>query len=211
MSSAKKQPDVTRQTLLEAAFHEIHRNGFRAASLEAILKKTGVTKGALYYHFPNKKALGYAVLDELIGPTHYNKWKVMFEADDPIAEGIQMIDGHLENIDENDLVCGCPLNNLAQEMSPVDEGFRERVNYIMRRWQDMVAAGLERGQEKGHVRRDVEPQKAALFLIASAQGCIGLAKNAQSIGVYRDCVSGLKDYLKSLRPAPHLHVAKSRR
>lgn len=207
MSSTKKQPDVTRQTLLEAAFKEIHRNGFRAASLDAILKETGVTKGALYYHFPSKQALGYAVLDELIGPVHYNQWKAMFEAEDPIAEGIQMIDQHLENIDENELVCGCPLNNLAQEMSPVDEGFRERVNYIMRRWQDMVAAGLQRGQEKGHVRPDVEPQKAAAFLIASCQGSIGLAKSAQNVDVYRDCVSGLKDYLKSLRPAPHLHVA----
>jgi len=52
----------TRRKILESAFHEIHRNGFQAASLNPILERTGVTKGALYHHFPNKQTLGYAVL-----------------------------------------------------------------------------------------------------------------------------------------------------
>ena len=30
------------------------------------MKRAAVTKGALYHHFPNKQALGYAVVDEYI-------------------------------------------------------------------------------------------------------------------------------------------------
>ena len=59
----------TRQEILESAFQEIHRNGFQAASLTSILERTGVTKGALYHHFPNKQALGYAVLEEVVKDT----------------------------------------------------------------------------------------------------------------------------------------------
>ena len=44
----------------------MYRSGFRSADLDAILAAAGVTKGALYYHFDNKEALGYAVVDELI-------------------------------------------------------------------------------------------------------------------------------------------------
>ncbi|MES9896325.1 MAG: TetR family transcriptional regulator, partial [Candidatus Thiodiazotropha endolucinida] len=40
--------DATRRSLLEAAYEEIHRFGFQSASLNAILERTGVTKGALY-------------------------------------------------------------------------------------------------------------------------------------------------------------------
>ena len=68
MNAATKSPDLTRHTLLEAAFAEIHRNGFQAASLAQILADTGLTKGALYHHFPDKKALGLAVVEEMIRP-----------------------------------------------------------------------------------------------------------------------------------------------
>jgi AcrR family transcriptional regulator len=43
---------------LKAAFKEMHRSGFRSADLDAISAKAGVTKGALYYHFDDKEALG---------------------------------------------------------------------------------------------------------------------------------------------------------
>ncbi len=50
---AKRDPDATRQALLLAAFEEMHCQGFRSSSLDNILAKTGVTKGALYHHFPS--------------------------------------------------------------------------------------------------------------------------------------------------------------
>jgi hypothetical protein len=61
-----KQADLTRDKLLQAAFCEIHRQGFQAASIANILADTGLTKGALYHHFPTKQALGLAVIGEVI-------------------------------------------------------------------------------------------------------------------------------------------------
>jgi len=60
----ESEPD-TRSKILFAAYKEIHLHGFQAASLNNILAHTGVTKGALYHHFPNKTELGYAVIDEV--------------------------------------------------------------------------------------------------------------------------------------------------
>ena len=57
-----------RRELLEAAFAEFHLHGFQAASLDAIVARAGVTKGALYHHFPDKSALGHAVIDEVVRP-----------------------------------------------------------------------------------------------------------------------------------------------
>jgi len=64
MSAGKKRPRGTRATsrdsertralLLQAAFEEMYRSGYRSADLDAILSAAGVTKGALYYHFDNK-------------------------------------------------------------------------------------------------------------------------------------------------------------
>ena len=58
-----RDPERTRVRLLQAAFEEMYRSGYRSADLDAILAAAGVTKGALYYHFDNKESLGYAVVD----------------------------------------------------------------------------------------------------------------------------------------------------
>ena len=85
---ARRQPDRTRQTLLECAFEEMHRSGFRAASLDAILESSGVTKGALYHHFGSKTALGYAVVEEVVRPWVEASWRPVLEADDCIAAAV---------------------------------------------------------------------------------------------------------------------------
>src|SRR5580704_11255555 len=69
-----RNSERTRDILLQEAFQEMHRSGFRSADLDAILANAGVTKGALYYHFENKEALGYAVVDEVMASDLHQKW-----------------------------------------------------------------------------------------------------------------------------------------
>src|ERR1700731_417328 len=69
-----RDSERTRERLLQAASREIYRSGFQSASLDKILALAGVTKGALYYHFKSKEALGYAVVEEVIAPDVHGKW-----------------------------------------------------------------------------------------------------------------------------------------
>lgn len=197
----RKQPDRTRQRLLESAFEEIHRNGFRAASLNAILKKAGVTKGALYHHFGSKQALGYAVVDEMVRPFVEARWRPAVESSDPVAAGIAVVREMLVTRADMAASLGCPFNNLCQEMSPVDEGFRKRLNAILHDWRESTIEGLRRGQAAGHVRRDADPKAAAAFIIAGVEGCIGMAKASRSKEFLQAGMAGLIDYLEHLRPA----------
>ncbi len=197
----ERNPDQTRKTLLMAAFQEIHRNGFKRASLDSILENTGLTKGALYHHFPNKQALGYAVVDEVLRRIAYEIWvKPMVGSDDPIS-ALQAILSAVAAHPQEDLIKhGCPLNNLSQEMSGLDEGFRTRLDTVFSGWRDGIAACLEHGKTKGAVRADVDSPQAGTFIIASLEGCIGMAKNARSVEVLRQCGQGLSQYLETLRP-----------
>lgn len=202
VSTRREAADNTRARLLEAAFHEIHRNGFRAASLDAILRETGVTKGALYYHFKNKAELGYAVVEEIIRPFVHENWEPILDADNVIDGAIQVMHKRIEERSEMALTLGCPFNNLIQEMSPVDEGFRDRLHTLLEEWREGVAESIRRGQEKGHVRRDVDPQGTADFIISAIEGCIGMAKGAGCRTFYEGGMRGLEDYLNRLRASP---------
>jgi TetR/AcrR family transcriptional repressor of nem operon len=92
------------------------------------------------------------------------------------------------------------LINLAQEMSPLDAGFRQRLATILRNWQDGVAAALRDGQNHGKVRRDLEPDQAAGLLIAMVEGYGALAKNAQDAKVMKAGIRNIVEWLRSLRP-----------
>jgi len=192
--------DKTRQILLRAAFQEIHRQGFQSASLSAILDKTGVTKGALYHYFSSKKQLGYAVLDEWIRPYLLARWTEPLN--DKSVAPIERLKASIitvgTNLEQEDIQLGCPLNNLAQEMSHIDEGFRSRTDALYREWLDSIALTLKEGQQRNEVKAEIIPEDTALFIVASLEGCMGIAKNAQSREALMKCGKGVLDYIDSL-------------
>ncbi|MGA7217426.1 MAG: TetR/AcrR family transcriptional regulator [Candidatus Sulfotelmatobacter sp.] len=195
----RRDPERTRERLLHAASREIYRSGFQSAGLDTILASAGVTKGALYYHFKSKEALGYAVIEEIIAPDVHGKWVRPFQG---VKDPIDALIGAVRRIPvrPEDVRGGCQLNNLAQEMSPLDAGFRKRLATIFDAWREAVAATLREGQARGSVRRDVEPADSAGLLIAMVEGYGSLAKNAQDPKVIKAGIGNIVDWLRSLRP-----------
>jgi TetR/AcrR family transcriptional repressor of nem operon len=198
--AAPRDPERTRGRLLRAAFQEMHRSGFRSADMDAILAAAGVTKGALYYHFKNKEALGYAVVDEVIASLTHQKWvEPLRNAENPIDVLVRIIQS--TSLKGEDLQRGCPLNNLSQEMSGLDDGFRKRTAKVFRDWHDAIAVALRGGQKRGVVRSDVNANETATFLIAAYEGYVSLAKNSQDARTLRSGQRRVRRHLESLRPA----------
>ena len=193
-----RDPERTRERLLQAAFREIYRSGFQSASLDTILASAGVTKGALYHHFKNKQALGYAVVEEVISPDTRGTWvRPLQSVKDPIDTLIGIVQEL--SVRPKDVCGGCQLNNLAQEMSPLDAGFRKRLEIIFDAWREATASVLREGQIHGSIRRDVEPADAAGLLIAMVEGYGSLAKNAQDPKVIKAGIRNIVSWLSSLR------------
>ena len=196
----RRQPDLTRQRLLDSAFSEIYRSGFRGASLDAILQNAGVTKGALYHHFESKTALGHAVIEEVIRPWIEEGWKPLIGAEDVIDTALGLCARLLEARTAQAIECGCPLNNLISELAPVDEDFRVRLQGILDDWRRGLAGALRQGQAGGTVRRDIEASAAADFIISCIEGSVSLAKAKHSRRFLESSTRGLVDYLEQLRP-----------
>lgn len=55
--SKKESKEYRIESLLSAAIEEFMKNGYEGTSVDSIAKKAGVSKGAFYYHFPNKEVL----------------------------------------------------------------------------------------------------------------------------------------------------------
>jgi len=186
--------------LLQAAFREVYRCGFQSAGIDAILTASNVTKGALYHHFESKEALGYAVIEEVVATFLRDRWLLPLQRNkdkDPISALIGIVQAIPAR--PRDIKAGCPLVNLAQEMSPLDEQFRKRLERIYHAWQESVAMALRRGQQEGTVRRDLVPEEVASFLIAMVEGYEVLGKNSQDVNVWKMGLRNIVGWLKSLR------------
>lgn len=198
--AAVRNPDATRQNILQVAFEEILLKGYQGLRVDEVLKQTGFTKGAFYHHFKSKKELGHAVIDEVLKPWIYERWiKPLQYVKDPINDLIVMMNDSREEININELHTGCPLNNLTQEMSPLDESFRVRIVAIWEDWYEALAATFERGQQNGLIKKDVNSRNIARFLIATIEGIIGQCKCYMSDQAFDEAGKCLQDYVKTLR------------
>ena len=193
-----RDPERTRERLLQAAFREVHRTGFRSAGINTILAATNVTKGALYHHFGSKEALGYAIVDEVIAELVRDRWVRPLLRD---GQPIDILIGIVRRLPTRpaDVRESCPLLNLSQEMSPLDEQFRKRLERVFLAWQGGIATLVRRGQSQGTVRRDLNADEAASFLVAMIEGYASLAKNAQDPRVWEMGIRNIVGWLKSLR------------
>lgn len=191
----------TRMKIVSAAFEEIHKVGFQAASIQNILKSTGLTKGALYHYFSNKNELGLAVIDEIISYSVHEEWIVPLQQNkDPIVVLQQLIVSAGNQITEEGISLGCPLNNLSQEMSGINEQFRDQLQAIYSKWILAVEIALSDGKKNNFVAKDLNVRQFATVFVATLEGCIGIAKNSNSISLLIDCGNGLISLLSTLRP-----------
>lgn len=56
----------TRGLILRAAAEAIRENGYDGASTTDVMRRAGVTRGALYFHFPSKEALADTILEHQV-------------------------------------------------------------------------------------------------------------------------------------------------
>src|SRR5215467_7676052 len=108
-----RDAERTRERLLQAAFREVYKVGYQNAGIDTILAATNVTKGALYYHFENKEALGHAIVEEVIAKITRDRWMLPLQRskdEDPIDTLIGIVRAIPHQ--PKDVKNGCPLVNL---------------------------------------------------------------------------------------------------
>ena len=195
----KEQAEQTRLKILHAAIQEIHHNGYKAASLDNILSTTELTKGALYYHFSDKRELAHAILEEYLAMLVDLFWiKPLADCTDPVACLQDLITRNIAGMPDDEVFYGCLLNNLANETSGTDEELRAHIDQIYCSWEQAFADALRKGQENGTVSKKINPDHVANFIVAALAGARSLAKNSKSREPMIACGNSLVSYLEAV-------------
>ena len=83
--SSTNQRLKSRERILEAAELVFADNGYHDALVDEIGKRTSMSKGGLYFHFPSKEDLFFAVMDRLANKLVKRAERAAAKADSPIA------------------------------------------------------------------------------------------------------------------------------
>jgi len=197
-----RDPEKTRTEILNAAFDEVYHRGFQASSVNEIVAKTHLTKGAFFHYFPTKNDLGYTIIDEILTELTLDRWTRPLAAyRNPVQGIVSRFKKIIESTPDERMRLGCPLNNLTQEMSSVDPVFREKLLTVMELWIDETERYLKKAKAAGYLKADVSPRQVAEFVVMVEEGSFAMVKNLRDKNVYWSLYESLKRYLESVSAA----------
>jgi TetR/AcrR family transcriptional repressor of nem operon len=95
------------------------------------------------------------------------------------------------------VVCGCPLNNLCEEMANVDEGFRLRILSLQEQLNQLIVDALSK--KNIDLRDDVELSQVGYFIVASLNGATSLCKSSRNKELFQKVIAELCLYTRALK------------
>lgn len=172
----------TRDKILNSAHKLLYERGFHGTSIDDILKDAKLNKGSLYHLFKGKKEVLLAVIEERIAYNLEQKYKDIATVENPL----QYLQHKLLKTDNFDFKHGCALNNLVQEMSPVDADIAKALLKVYNDLEHYYFLAL-----REESMSDEEKKSLAKMIVATVEGAIMAAKAAQDKAVYIEIITQL--------------------
>ena len=187
--------------MLDAATRLIARNGYTQTTLEAIGVEAGYSRGLVQHRFGNKDRL----LDELIKKIAADHRERLLERMRGLS-GLDAlfceIDCYLESMDAPRDSSRAFFMLMHESLGPAPH-IRATFAAISSRWHRAIARHIEHGQRAGQIRTDIDAEREAQLLIATARGLRTQSMLNPQTSDIASAIHAFKDGLRArwLKPA----------
>jgi TetR/AcrR family transcriptional regulator, transcriptional repressor for nem operon len=190
-----------RDDLINTMFKTLYTQGYHASNLNAILKEAGTSKGGMYHLFSSKQELAIVSIEKVIGDFIHTFWEEPIQNSENTLQTLLDLIMNLSNADiidgmRIDYRYGCPMNNMIQELSAVDDAFSTTLRELFNRWEQSINLALT--TNKKLLRIDIDVNHASAFIIAAIEGSYTYAKIHQSKDSFEHAMNQVILYIKSL-------------
>lgn len=193
----------TRARILDAAERLILRRGFGATSLDAVVDRVGLTKGAFFHHFDSKEELARALIrrhaaaDRAHLAAHLERAEAA--SPDPLRQVLALVDSYAETMDRlAEPYPGCLFASYCYQQGIFDEEINELVRDGLRRWREVLGGKLRAAMDRRPPRSPVQPEELADTFLATAEGAFVLSKSLGEPGVVAEQLRRYRHYLELL-------------
>lgn len=193
----------TRENILDHAESLVLGYGFAGASIDKVIEKAGITKGAFFYHFKNKNDLAKALIERF----HKNDMAVlrpfMVRAErlshDPLQQLLIFVGLLAERFDRlTEPFPGCLHAAYVYQSRQFSEEIMCVCSDAMLKWRAMFADKIRVILEKYQPRQSVDADSLADLLISILEGSILLSKALNDPKVVAPTFHHFRNYLTLL-------------
>ena len=189
-----ERSEATRAELVRVARELFAANGFAETPIELVAERAGVTKGALYHHFRNKRDLFQAVFEQIETELCEGVVVAAAAAGDDVWLALQ---NGVRAFMEAALDPACQRVVLIEGPSVL--GWEEWREIEERYGYGLTKASLETAMEAGVlVKRPVEPL-ARLFLAALSEAAVQVARSSDPKTEMEEMTAAVLSILDSMR------------
>lgn len=188
---------ATRQRIVMTALELFYVKGYNSTSISDILSRSQVHSGSLYHFFPGKQDLLVAVLEFYRDGIKENLLDVAWaRVDDPIERIFALLNGYRTGLLMSDFAHGCPIGNLALELSEPDPRIRELLQVNFENWIAAVEHCLVEAGSR--LPPDADRHALAEFVLTTMEGAIMQARTARDIAVFDRNIAVLRKHIAML-------------
>jgi AcrR family transcriptional regulator len=160
--------------------------GYAGTTTQDIVRHAGMSPGALHHHFPTKKSLALAVIQERVASELDETWiEALRAAPDARAGILGVFHSVADSLESRGSVTGCPVGNLALELSLGDADLRGALASNYDRWISAIEQKIIADQRSGESRFTASPRQFAEFVVSAFSGAMTLAKAEQDTSPLR--------------------------
>lgn len=190
---------ATMQRMQVTGLELFYANGYYNTSVDDILKKLELSKGAFYYHFESKEDFFVQIIQNLMARKVYSTLIEPLEGhENPLMLITKCFDNAMETAVHNQMDFGCILSNFLTEFNGKNEVIMSHLNEIVTIWEVNLITTLQKGKFNGFLDRHVDCEAVATFLMSSYFGVRTLmAGSSPSSKKYR-FMTQLRQYFKSI-------------
>lgn len=193
----------TRTRILNAAEELVLDHGFAGTTVEAILDRTGFTKGAFFHHFPSKDDLAHALVERYAEHDAETLEENMDRAErlsrDPLQQVLIFVGLFEESMDElAEPSPGCLFASYCYEAQLFDERIHRMIREAFGRWRTRLGEKLQAAIECHPPRLPVDPHDLADSFTVIIEGGFIMSKTmGEPQGVARQ-LRQYRNYLELL-------------
>ena len=169
-----------KERLLKSAMELMHDQGFGAVGVSEICAHAGVKKGSFYHFFDSKQALALEVVESFRKGSRDFMESFLLGTAPPLERLAAYLDGiygyHLSSCEVLGKQTGCPLANLALEMSTQDKTIRLSVLQAFEGQLALIESVLREASRAGDLPSEIDPRSGAETVLALVEGMVMFSK-----------------------------------
>lgn len=167
--------------LLRTGIDMMVATGYHNTSINEVIKKAKLPKGSFYYLYKDKKTFALAALQRH-GEEMVAAMQRFFSDPDhtPLAAIRAYYTDAIKTLSKDSYAYGCFLGNMGQEMSDVDNDFRQLVDHVFERIHNCLSAQLLSAQEVGEIKSSADADVIADLIINTWHGSLLRMKSSKS-------------------------------